>query len=179
MIFKSRQNTVYIIAYRCCFRFKNVTKEICNPVEQNPVCTTITKQECKDVCKTIDEIVPTTTMENVCNTVNEPVCIPVSTQVCSPVPQASIQQTCPIVHLKPAEQCQKELPSDCWSPGVLDLDCDNGAGLCCFNGCNNRCVKNCRTETTEVCNKYEVDDCKEVPSHVCEDFKSPIQVRHF
>merc|ERR1711935_340524 len=29
--------------------------------------------------------------------------------------------------------------SQCWSPGVPDLDCP-GSGLCCFNGCINVCL---------------------------------------
>jgi hypothetical protein len=29
--------------------------------------------------------------------------------------------------------------SNCWSPGVRDLDCP-GSGLCCYDGCANTCV---------------------------------------
>ena len=65
---------------------------------------------------------------------------------------------------------------DCWSPGVLDVDCDNGAGLCCFNGCYNRCVPNCIDEPYEVCNDFEVEVCEDVPSQNCFDVDTPISV---
>jgi WAP-type (Whey Acidic Protein) 'four-disulfide core' len=29
--------------------------------------------------------------------------------------------------------------SNCWSPGVRDVDCP-GSGLCCYDGCANTCV---------------------------------------
>jgi len=65
----------------------------------------------------------------------------------APVQQAPIQQlpvqqqqhqSCPVLTtLPPLDQCTGR-QSDCWSPGVRDLDCLNSS-LCCFDGCANRC----------------------------------------
>ena len=58
----------------------------------------------------------------------------------------------------------------------MDVDCENGAGLCCFDGCYNRCVSKCRIEASETCDDYEVDECNDVPSQDCSDVQTPIKV---
>ena len=45
---------------------------------------------------------------------------------------------CPPVTPKTPAQCKGQR-SNCWSPGVRDLDCP-GSGLCCYDGCANTCV---------------------------------------
>ena len=45
---------------------------------------------------------------------------------------------CPPVSPKTPAQCRGQR-SNCWSPGVRDLDCPN-SGLCCYDGCANTCV---------------------------------------
>ena len=45
---------------------------------------------------------------------------------------------CPPVTPRTPAQCQGQR-SNCWSPGVRDLDCP-GSGLCCYDGCANTCV---------------------------------------
>ena len=51
-------------------------------------------------------------------------------------PHQTHSHICPIIenNLK----CGYE-ESECWSPGVRDLDCP-GSTLCCFNGCVNKCM---------------------------------------
>jgi len=45
---------------------------------------------------------------------------------------------CPLMASKPLRSCVGK-KANCWSAGVLDLDCPN-YGLCCFDGCVNSCV---------------------------------------
>ena len=45
---------------------------------------------------------------------------------------------CTFATPKPANSCLDK-KANCWSAGVLDLDCPN-SGLCCFDGCVNTCV---------------------------------------
>ena len=45
---------------------------------------------------------------------------------------------CPPVTPKTPAQCKGQR-SNCWSPGVRDLDCP-ASGLCCYDGCANTCV---------------------------------------
>jgi len=45
---------------------------------------------------------------------------------------------CPPVTPKSPAQCKGQR-SNCWSPGVRDLDCP-ASGLCCYDGCANTCV---------------------------------------
>ena len=45
---------------------------------------------------------------------------------------------CPPVVAPVAGQCRGQV-SQCWSPGVPDLDCP-GSSLCCYDGCANVCV---------------------------------------
>ena len=59
---------------------------------------------------------------------------------------------------------------ECWSPGVVDVDCPTGNpsqpfGLCCHNGCANKCIQptNCETVTVQQCNY--------VPKPVCHDIE--------
>ena len=75
-----------------------------------------------------------------------------------------------MIHLKPAEACASEAPSNCWSPGVPDVDCESN-GLCCFNGCANRCIKHCFTEVTQECVTTFDDQCDDKPSQVCNDIE--------
>ena len=49
---------------------------------------------------------------------------------------------CPPVSPRSPAQCRGQR-SNCWSPGVRDLDCP-GSGLCCYDGCANKCVKQVR-----------------------------------
>lgn len=55
-------------------------------------------------------------------------------------------ENCPLIHAKDPSACVGAI-SECWSPGQLDVDCQNGAGVCCFNGCVNVCgvPKVCKT----------------------------------
>ena len=45
---------------------------------------------------------------------------------------------CTFVTLKPSNSCLDK-KANCWSAGVLDLDCPN-SDLCCSDGCINSCV---------------------------------------
>merc|ERR1719443_1030016 len=45
---------------------------------------------------------------------------------------------CPPVSPRSPAQCRGQR-SNCWSPGVRDLDCP-ASGLCCYDGCANTCV---------------------------------------
>jgi len=52
--------------------------------------------------------------------------------------QLSPTNSCPVLNtLPPLAECRGRT-SNCWSPGVRDLDCLNSA-LCCFDGCANVC----------------------------------------
>merc|ERR1712130_64794 len=52
--------------------------------------------------------------------------------------QLTPSNTCPVLNtLPPLAECQGR-KSNCWSPGVRDLDCLDSA-LCCFDGCANVC----------------------------------------
>merc|ERR1711963_1308617 len=52
--------------------------------------------------------------------------------------QLSPTDSCPVLNtLPPLAECQGRT-SNCWSPGVRDLDCLDSA-LCCFDGCANVC----------------------------------------
>merc|ERR1712130_37214 len=52
--------------------------------------------------------------------------------------QPTPSNTCPVLNtLPPLAECQGR-KSNCWSPGVRDLDCLDSA-LCCFDGCANVC----------------------------------------
>ena len=53
-------------------------------------------------------------------------------------PQEPPSYKCSYVPPKPASSCLHK-KANCWSAGVLDLDCPN-SGLCCFDGCVNTCV---------------------------------------
>ena len=64
-------------------KFENVTKEMCQPEEQPPVCTTVVKEDCHNECKDVEKLVPTIIEEDVCETVNEPVCEVVETESCT------------------------------------------------------------------------------------------------
>ena len=48
--------------------------------------------------------------------------------------------SCPATRRRRKSSCTNAKPSNCWSPGVPDLDCLDG-GMCCFNGCSNRCIE--------------------------------------
>ena len=65
-------------------KFENVTKEMCQPVEQPPNCWTVTEQDCHDDCKNVDSVVPSQVEDTVCNTVYEPVCDVFETETCVP-----------------------------------------------------------------------------------------------
>merc|ERR1712012_1521160 len=50
-----------------------------------------------------------------------------------------IGDSCPVLNtLPPLTECEGR-KSNCWSPGVRDLDCLDSA-LCCFDGCANVCL---------------------------------------
>merc|ERR1712012_1525834 len=50
-----------------------------------------------------------------------------------------IGHSCPVLNtLPPLTECEGR-KSNCWSPGVRDLDCLDSA-LCCFDGCANVCL---------------------------------------
>merc|ERR1712012_969200 len=50
-----------------------------------------------------------------------------------------IGDSCPVLNkLPPLTECEGR-KSNCWSPGVMDLDCLDSA-LCCFDGCANVCL---------------------------------------
>ena len=52
--------------------------------------------------------------------------------------QLTSTNSCPVLNtLPPLAECQGRT-SNCWSPGVRDLDCLESA-LCCFDGCANVC----------------------------------------
>ena len=52
--------------------------------------------------------------------------------------QPTPTNTCPVLNtLPPLAECRGRT-SNCWSPGVRDLDCLDSA-LCCFDGCANVC----------------------------------------
>ena len=51
----------------------------------------------------------------------------------------TIGDSCPVLNtLPPLTECEGR-KSNCWSPGVRDLDCLDSA-LCCFDGCANVCL---------------------------------------
>ena len=86
----------------------------------------------------------------------------------------STPEFCPVIHAKAAEECAGKV-SECWSPGLMDLDCDNGASPCCFDGCVNVCSDGplkCRTEYKHVEKLVptiiEEDVCETVNEPVCE-----------
>jgi hypothetical protein len=149
-------------------KYENVTKQMCQPVEQPPQCTSVIFEDCYDDCKEVDSFVPTLVEEDVCDTVFEPVCQDHETEICVPPVFEQKDPVCPIIHLKPVDQCVDEAPSNCWSPGVPDVDCQNN-GLCCFNGCANRCVKNCHFEMVQDCITVAEDQCADQAEEICND----------
>ena len=57
---------------------------------------------------------------------------------------------------------------ECWSPGVLDVDCPTGNlsqpfALCCHNGCANKCIQ----PTFQDCVTVTVQQCNYVPKPIC------------
>jgi len=61
-------------------------------------------------------------------------------QIQSPdaTPSQSDPNKCLLIQPQPASACL-DTKANCWSAGVLDLDCPD-SGLCCFDGCVNTCV---------------------------------------
>ena len=98
-------------------KFENATKVMCSLVEQPPQCDTITSEECNDVTQIVEEIVTSQVEEEVCTTVEELACETVDSTVCVPPEYVTGIPVCPVVHLKPEDECATEEPSSCWSPG--------------------------------------------------------------
>ena len=99
-------------------KWENVTKAVCELVEQSPVCVTVTAQECNDVTETVDEVVTSEVQEDVCVVVNEEICENVESEVCVPKGFLSSNPVCPVVEQKPVEECHDHPTSACWSPGI-------------------------------------------------------------
>lgn len=141
-------------------KYENVTRDVCELQQQAPVCTTSLHEKCGTVCETVDEVVSSPVESIVCVQKMEAVCREVFAELCV-VPEVE-QQFCPVIHALEASQCEGQPHSDCWSPGMTDVDCE-GFGLCCFNGCFNRCLKDDR------CENVTRTECVEKPSETCED----------
>ncbi len=151
-------------------------------VPQEPLCSAAVRENCGTVCETVEEVVSVPIETNRCVQKIEAVCQEVSAELCV-VPEEE-HQFCPIVpafegeRVRPrarigtpsfgvtlslflASRCKGQPPSDCWSPGTTDVDCE-GYGLCCFDGCFNRCLKDDR------CQNVTRTECVEEPSESCE-----------
>ena len=102
-------------------KYENATKLMCNLVDQPPECNTITTEECRDVTETVEEVVTSQGEVEVCMTVMEQACETVESTVCVSQEYLNGTPVCPVVHLKPEDECASQQPSTCWSPGNGEL----------------------------------------------------------
>ena len=155
---------------------KEVVKQCTNSHRKE--CQQIPETKCHQECKMVDNIVKERIPQRVCETKNDKKCEKVVTfkEQCRTwneksdkfrlSPQAS---ECP----KP-QQNPTDCNSNCWSPGVADVDCPMGPngtkfGLCCFNGCANKCLDNKPQKLPENCKTITTQKCSSTEDLLCQD----------
>jgi len=154
-------------------------------------CSDVPKTECKQECKDVQKLVPVE--------VSVPECVDKVVQKCET--KESQTESCKtwtqeVTTVKNPESYRlpEECPApqenpdncvtNCWSPGVPDVDCPVPSGpngtaqefaLCCFNGCANRCVTvepeiplDCELSTTQECTTSNDLVCEYNSEPVCE-----------
>jgi len=156
-------------------KHENVTRDVCDLEIQEPLCSAAVHEKCGTVCETVDEVVSVPIETNRCVQKIEAVCQEVSAELCV-VPELE-HQFCPLVPALEASRCKGQPPSDCWSPGMTDVDCE-GYGLCCFDGCFNRCLKDdrCRNVTRTECVEKPSETCEDVSKYACNPMAMLVQV---
>ena len=158
----------------------------CNEARRQ-TCEDVPKTQCRDVCKNVVEMRPVEKPVRKCDNFKVTECRDktIQKEVCQT--WEHIQEffaglanatQCPLVKRQARSDDPEKCKSNCWSPGVADVDCPvtisgpdgtttTDFGLCCFNGCANKCLDNKPTKIPANCQSETAQQCSTVNDLVC------------